>query len=79
LWLLDEPTSAVDLWSEREFFARLRTLVAGRTVVLITHRPSAARFADRVHVLAEGRCVESGPPAELLGRSGRYASMASDL
>ncbi|MEO1085220.1 MAG: iron ABC transporter permease, partial [Acidobacteriota bacterium] len=48
-----------------------------RTVGDQHHRPSAARFADRVHVLAEGRCVESGAPAELLSRGGRYASMAA--
>jgi ATP-binding cassette subfamily B protein len=71
--LLDEPTSAMDSWAEAEWVGRFRTLAAGRTVLLITHRFTTAMRADRIHVLADGQVVESGTHDELLRQGGRYA------
>ncbi|TDC60590.1 ATP-binding cassette domain-containing protein, partial [Streptomyces hainanensis] len=74
--IVDEPTAALDARAEQEVFGRIRELGdAGRTVVLITHRMASVRDADLVHVLHEGRLVESGSPEELLRRGGRYAEM----
>ncbi|WP_461110952.1 ABC transporter ATP-binding protein [Streptomyces calidiresistens] len=74
--IVDEPTAALDARAEQEVFDRIRALAdEGRTVVLITHRMASVRDADLVHVLHEGAVVESGDPAELLARGGRYAEM----
>ncbi|WP_323380110.1 ABC transporter ATP-binding protein, partial [Streptomyces alkaliphilus] len=74
--IVDEPTAALDARAEQEVFDRIRALAdEGRTVVLITHRMASVRDADLVHVLHEGAVVESGSPAELLARGGRYAEM----
>lgn len=73
LILLDEPTSAMDSWSEARWLQRFRQLAAGRTVVLITHRLSTARGADIIHVVDGGRVVESGSHRELVSSGGRYA------
>jgi ATP-binding cassette subfamily B protein len=75
LIILDEPTAALDARAEHELFARIRTLLAGRTVLLISHRFSSVRVADRVYVLHEGRIVESGTHAELVAAGGRYGEM----
>jgi ATP-binding cassette subfamily B protein len=74
LVLLDEPTSAMDSWAEQEWLARFRSLIAGRTAVVVTHRLTTAMRADVIHVVADGRVVESGSHAELLARGGRYAA-----
>jgi ATP-binding cassette subfamily B protein len=73
LLLLDEPTSAMDPWAESDWLARLRTLAAGRTILLRTHRFTTARQADVIHVLVDGRVAESGSHEELLALGGRYA------
>ena len=73
LVLLDEPTSAMDSWAEQAWMGGFRALVEGRTALLITHRFTTAMRADVIHVVADGRIVESGSHAELLGRGGRYA------
>ena len=72
--VLDEPTSAMDSWAEADWLARFRTLVAGRTALIITHRFTTAMRADTIHVMDAGCIVESGSHAELLARGGRYAS-----
>lgn len=74
LVILDEPTSAMDSWAENDWLARFRRLVQGRTTVIITHRFTTAMQADVIHVMVEGRSVESGTHAELLRLNGRYAT-----
>ena len=71
--VLDEPTSAMDPWAETDWLRRLRSLAKGRTAVLITHRFTTAMLADEIHVMEEGRLVESGSHPELIARGGRYA------
>ncbi|WP_437075050.1 ABC transporter ATP-binding protein [Streptomyces sp. enrichment culture] len=74
--IVDEPTAALDARAELEVFDRIRALAGtGQTVVLITHRLASVRHADLVHVLAEGRLVESGSPDELLASGGVYAEL----
>ena len=64
----------MDPWAEAEWFDRFRTLAAGRTAIIVTHRITTAMRADTIHVLEQGRVVESGSHAELLAHGGRYAS-----
>lgn len=66
--LLDEPTSALDVESEQLLQDSLRRVCAGRTTVIVTHRPSLVRDATRVVVLAQGRVVDVGAPAALVER-----------
>ncbi len=75
LLLLDEPTLHLDQQAERFFLSNLRTLCAGRTVVLITHHPPLLAAADRVLFLAGGRIAEEGTHEALLGRGGPYAAL----
>jgi ATP-binding cassette subfamily B protein len=75
LLVLDEPTSAMDPWAEAAWMARFRALAQDRTVLLITHRLSTARYADLVYVLDRGRIVESGTHAEMRHADGRYAAL----
>ncbi|MBK8048551.1 MAG: ABC transporter ATP-binding protein [Anaerolineales bacterium] len=74
LVILDEPTSAMDSWAEVAWMARFRELVHGRTALIVTHRFTTAMQADIIHVMADGRVVESGSHTELLAQGGRYAS-----
>lgn len=71
--ILDEPTSAMDPWAEADWLQRFRRLAAGRTAVVITHRFTTAMHADSIHLLSDGRIVESGAHAGLMALGGRYA------
>ncbi len=70
--LLDEPTSAMDSWAETEWMNHLTHLAERRTTVIITHRFTTAMRADLIHVMHNGRVVESGSHAELLALHGQY-------
>jgi ATP-binding cassette subfamily B protein len=72
--ILDEPTSAMDPWAEADWLRRFRELAAGRTALLITHRFTTARLADQIHVMEEGRVIESGSHYELIEQRGQYAA-----
>lgn len=73
--VLDEPTSALDVASERSVMEALRRLMADRTTLIIAHRLSTARVADRIAVMDGGAIVEIGSHDELLSAGGRYARM----
>ena len=75
--VLDEATSLLDIPSERLVQAGLRTVLAGRTAVIIAHRLSTVAIADRVLVLDHGRITEDGPPGELMSGGGEYAALHS--
>jgi ATP-binding cassette subfamily B protein len=72
--VLDEPTSAMDPWAELEWSKRFRTIAAGRTAIVITHRFTTAMFTDRIFVMREGQVCEEGTHQELLELNGVYAS-----
>ena len=74
LIILDEPTSSMDSWAEQDWLGRFRTLTAGRTALMITHRFTTAMHADIIHVLDKGRVVESGTHAQLVALGGAYAT-----
>ncbi|KAA2231327.1 ABC transporter ATP-binding protein [Salinarimonas soli] len=73
--VLDEPTAALDARAEYEVFQRFRDLSRGRTALLISHRFSTVRMADRIIVLEDGRVAESGSHEVLLALRGRYAEL----
>ena len=75
LLVLDEPTAALDARSEAEVFERFKALSAGTTAMLISHRFSTVRMADRIVVLAAGKVLEQGTHAELMARGAHYAEL----
>jgi len=75
LVILDEPTAALDAKAEHELFTRIGELFADRSVLLISHRFSTVRSADRIYVLRDGTVVESGTHEELLALGGTYAEL----
>jgi ATP-binding cassette, subfamily B, bacterial len=75
LVVLDEPTAALDPRAERDLFETVASLYRSRSAVLISHRLSSVRFADRICVLAGGRITESGAHEELVTAGGAYAEL----
>jgi ATP-binding cassette subfamily B protein len=75
LLILDEPTAALDAKSELEVFERFAELTEGKMALLISHRFSTVRMADRIVVLEGGRLVEAGNHSQLMALGGRYAAM----
>jgi subfamily B ATP-binding cassette protein HlyB/CyaB len=73
--IFDEATSALDYESERIIQQNMRQIAKGRTVLIVAHRLSTLRAANRVITIERGRVVEDGPHDELLRRGGRYASL----
>jgi ATP-binding cassette subfamily B protein len=75
LLILDEPTAALDARSEREVFERFADLTKEKTTLLISHRFSTVRMADRIFVLEGGRIAEQGSHDQLISDGGRYSEM----
>ncbi len=75
LLILDEPTAALDARAEYEVFQRFAELTKGKSAVLISHRFSTVRMADRILVLDKGQLIEMGSHEELLEKEGRYAEL----
>ena len=75
--VLDEPTSAIDSQAEYEIFDRFRNLTKDKMVVLISHRFSTVRMADKIVVIEQGELLETGTHEELLQAKGRYATLFS--
>ena len=75
VWILDEPTSSLDPEAESAIFAELKDILKGRIGIVISHRFSTVRIADRIAVIADGRVTELGTHDELLAAQGRYAQL----
>ena len=75
--ILDEPTAALDARAEYEVFLRFAELTQGRMAVLISHRFSTVRMADRILVLQNGQLIDHGSHEELLAHGGLYAELFS--
>ncbi len=75
IWILDEPTSSLDPEAEAGIFAELKENLKGRIGIVISHRFSTVRIADRIAVIAEGKVTELGSHDELLKANGRYAQL----
>ena len=75
VWILDEPTSSLDPEAEAAIFAELKENLRGRIGIVISHRFSTVRIADRIAVIADGRVAEIGSHDDLLRAGGRYAQL----
>jgi ATP-binding cassette subfamily B protein len=75
LLVLDEPTASLDARAESELFEYVQALAHGRSVLLISHRFSTVKSADRIYVLHDGEIVEEGSHDDLVARGGRYAEL----
>src|SRR5262249_3386459 len=75
IWVLDEPTAALDAAAEAAIFAELRENLHGRMGIVISHRFSTVRMADRIAVIQDGHVTELGTHHELVARGGRYSEL----
>ena len=75
LMLLDEPTSSLDATTEFEFFEKFREMARGRSALIISHRFSTVRLADRIYVLDAGHLIEQGNHEDLMTLDGLYANL----
>src|SRR5581483_9489629 len=75
LIVLDEPTAALDPRSEDQMYKNFVSVAEGKVAVIISHRLSTVRVADRIVVLKSGRILEQGSHADLVARSGHYAEL----
>jgi ATP-binding cassette subfamily B protein len=75
VWILDEPTSSLDPEAEAAIFAELKDVLKGRIGIVISHRFSTVRIADRIAVIVDGKVAELGSHEELLAANGRYAQL----
>ena len=75
--ILDEPASSLSVQAEYELFCRFREVSKGRTTILISHRLSTARIADRIFIMEKGQIVECGTHRQLIASSGHYAKLYS--
>ena len=75
--ILDEPSASLDPRAEADLFAKVQSLLSGRTVLLISHRFSSVRYADHIYVLRAGRVIESGTHPDLMRAGGLYADLFS--
>lgn len=73
--ILDEPSASLDPRAEADLFSKVHSLLGGRTVLLISHRFSSVRYADRIYVMRSGRIVEQGTHSELMRAQGLYADL----
>jgi ATP-binding cassette subfamily B protein len=73
--VLDEPTASIDAKSEAEIFSKVEKLEKDKTVIIISHRFSTVRNADKIYVINGGKIIESGSHEELLNFDGEYAAM----
>lgn len=75
LYILDEPSSALDPLAEADIFDKFRALVQGKSAIIISHRFSTVQMADYIYVMDKGRIVEHGTHHELLSLNGTYAQL----
>ena len=75
IWILDEPTSSLDPEAEAAIFSELKENLKGRIGIVISHRFSTVRIADRIAVIEDGHVSELGTHEELLRGNGRYAQL----
>ena len=75
IWILDEPTSAVDAITEEEIFSNLAATKAERITIIVSHRAWTLRNVDRIYILADGQIVESGAYSDLIKKNGVFTEM----
>ena len=75
LWILDEPTAALDPIAESETYEQFNSLCGDRTCIYISHRLASTRFLDRIILIEDGRIAEAGPHGALLAAGGKYAQL----